>query len=72
MRDHHHHRAGDADQAQARNAEEHEAHVRDTRIAEQQVEVFLSHGDEAAVENVAKAEQRQNVQPRFRAVRHQR
>ena len=72
VRDHHEHGAGHADQAQARDAEKYESHVRHARIAEEEVEVFLAHRNQAAVEEVAQCEEREEVQPRFRAIRDQR
>ena len=72
MRDHHDHRAGHADEVQARDAEEDEAHVRDGRVADELVQVALTHGDPAAIQNVAEAKEREDVQPLLRALGHQR
>ena len=58
VRDHDDHRAGDADEVQARDAEEDEAHVRHGRVAYELVQVALAHRHPATIENVPEAEQR--------------
>ena len=72
MRDHHQHRAGHADEVQARDAEENKAHVRHAGITDEPVEILLPHRHPAAIQNVAEAEPGDDVHPALRRLRHQR
>ena len=49
--------------------EKDKTHVRHGRVANEQVQVFLAHGHESAVEDVAKAEQGEDRQPCLCALR---
>ncbi len=72
VRNHDEHRAGHADEVQAGDAEENEAHVRHTRIADEQVQILLPHCHPADVKNVAEAEPGEKSHPVVCGLRHQR
>ena len=71
VRDHDQHRAGDADEVQAGDPEENEAHVRHAGIADEQVQIFLAHRDPADIQNISDAEPRDDVRPALRSLRQE-
>ena len=58
VRDHDEHRAGHADEVQAGDAEENEAHVRHAGIADEQVQILLPHRHPADVQECCRGRAR--------------
>ena len=58
VRHHDDHRAGDADQAQAGDAQKGKTHVGHAGIADEQVQVALAHGHQRRNKDVAQAQRR--------------
>src|SRR5688500_16652976 len=69
---HDEHSACDADQVEAGDAEKHETHVGYAGIADEQIEVALTHGDPAGMKDISKAKNPENREPMLRAVGHDR
>ena len=72
MGHHHQDSSGDTDDRQAGDAEERKTHVRQTRVADQQIQILLTQGHPGAVKQITDGQHGHHRQPAMCAVGHER
>ena len=64
--DHHQHRAGQPDDVKAGDTQKDEAHVRHTRVTDQQVQILLPYSNQATKQEVGQGQPSQHLEPALR------